>query len=65
MHRYLLLSLLVLFFLSGSTPLPQNPPPPCSQAYGAVPADPLPGWLQGNVPAEGLATRNSYELLAG
>jgi len=65
MHRYFLFSLLLVMFLSAAAPVPQTPTSPCSQAYGAVPADPLPGWMQGNVPVEGLATRNSYELLAG
>ncbi len=65
MHRYLLISLLLLLFLSAAAPVPQTPPSPCSQAYGAVPTDPLPGWLQGNVPVETLTTRNAYELLAG
>ena len=64
MLRYSLLSLLVLFFLSAAAPVPQSPPPPCSQSFGAVPSLPLPGWLQTNVPVDALTTRNAYEILA-
>jgi hypothetical protein len=65
MRRLLLASLLVLFSLTAAAPPPQNLSAPCSLAYGTSPPEPLPGWLQTNVTVETLATRNTYELLAG
>lgn len=64
MHRYLLLSILLIVCLSAAAPLPQTSGLPCSQAYGGSPPDPLPGWLQMDVPLESLSTSNTYELLA-
>ncbi len=65
MQRYMLLSILMIVFLSAAAPAAQTPGSPCSQAYGGNPPNPLPGWLQMNVPLESLSTSNSYELLAG
>ena len=65
MQRYLTLSFLMMIFLSAATSVAQTPGSPCSQAYGGSPPDPLPGWLQMDIPLEGLSTSNSYELLAG
>jgi hypothetical protein len=65
MRQYLILSILIVVFLSAAVPVPQTPGSPCSQAYGGSLPDPLPGWLQSEVGLEALTTTNSYELLAG
>lgn len=64
MRPYLFLSILVIVFLSAAAPIPQTSGSVCNQAYGGSPPDPLPGWLQTEVPLDALTTNNSYELLA-
>jgi hypothetical protein len=65
MRRYFLLTPLLLIFLCGATSFQQGSTLSCEGAYGAVPLQPLPNWLETSVPTTGLATKNRYDLLAG
>ena len=65
MLRYLFLSTILIFFLSGASPIQAEATPPCSAAYGAIPTQSLPTWLQMTVAIPDLATQNRYDLLAG
>lgn len=65
MRPYPILSILFIVFLSAAAPFSQLQVTTCYQAYGGNLTEPLPGWLQPDVPLEGLITTNSYELLAG
>lgn len=65
MLRYFLLSIILIPFLCASIPLQAETNPPCSAAYGEIPNQPLPTWLQMDVNIPDLATQNRYDLLAG
>ena len=65
MRRYYLLTPLLLVFLCGAASFQQAFSSTCAGAYGAIPPQPLPKWLETAAPAAGLATQNRYDLLAG
>lgn len=64
MHKYFFL-LLISIFLSAASPQQTQPVSSCSAAYGGSMPDPLPAWLQTEMPVTDLATQNRYDLLAG
>ena len=65
MKRLILLSLSLLVFLCAAAPSYAQDDQPCASAYGGTLPDPLPRWLQTNIPAADLHTENRYDLLAG